>query len=266
MDGAVSDVKEITTESEVQVTNGDMESWSKSSFGNAYYNENPLYLYTCSGWSTRNTKTTDGASNSNVTSKSRVFYKWFSGTMPTSSTKDGSSNAAELTTLALYNDDVYYLSSNWRSRDKVKSNVKSNHTVYSAILFLGDYNLSSDSYTLGISHEARPSKLQFDYKYVAISGDNFIATAAVYDSDGNVIGKIDDISGDESAWNTKSVEFKYSNTFKKVAKISVFFQSGTVSDFDKFNQIQGGRDSYPYSEDKFTGSVLSIDNVKLIYE
>jgi hypothetical protein len=255
----------FTTENGTELENGDMETYSTTNLHNTYYrgtnDGEPVNLYEYTGWITRNQTTTDGASSTSQTNGNVcVYYRWHSGTVPTSSSKDGS-KAAELTTQALYTENVGSLT--WSSgRTNLKKAIISKHNVYAAIL-----SLSSSS--SGISHDSRPTKLSFDYKYTSVDGDEAGITAIVYDSSGNALAEIDskNLNKGESGWITQEVDFVYTNTNTKAASIYISFQSGTDSpNVSNLNYTNGGYDATPYSEDRLIGSVLTIDNVKLIYE
>jgi hypothetical protein len=256
----------LTTENGTALTNGNMEEWSSATkySGNGTYSTK-IVLYTCTGWATRNEKTIDGCTNANSNpfsnSNFATYWRWWDGTVSSSESKDGS-NSAEISTLAFYNSKV---SGSW-SRSKILSSVASNGTAYAGYLFLGTYDLSSDSYTLGISHDARPVKLSFDYKYVPCSNDSFTISAAVYDSDKNVIATLSNAEYADSSWETAEVGFDYTSLSTKAAYIHVFFQSGTNTDISTFQNINGSYSTTPYVYDRIVGSQLYVDNVTLVYE
>jgi hypothetical protein len=261
----------LTTENGTALTNGNMESWSSTtvySASNAVCAD--IVLVKCEGWATLNEKTTDGASGASANlvianrNNNSTYWRWYSNT---ESASGNESTCAALSTMAFYNSNIIY--TRYPSRDNIDDKMtNSDMTAYPAYLFLGTYNLSSDSYTLGISHDSRPTKLSFDCEYDPLSGDEYIVTAAVYDSNKNEIASISSNGGStSSSWITKELEFDYgTNLSTKAAYISVFFQSGSVTDVTEFNHVYGSYNSEPFKYDKIVGSKLYIDNVKLIYE
>lgn len=253
----------LTTENGTALTNGNMDEWDSKKLKDAY-SSGSIYLYSLDGWATRNEKTTDGVSSSNITNNVCTYWRWNSGTQSTNDTKSGSGYAAELSSLAFYSKSTSVVA---LTRSKIESNIKSNNNTYSAYLFLGTYNLSNDSYTLGISHDSRPLKLSFDYKYAPIGSDNAVITAAVYDASGNIIAELGEVNTSEQrSWVTQEINFIYTTSNTKAAKIHVFFQSGTNVNASTYNYVNGSYDATPYTRDRMVGSQLYIDNVKLIYE
>ncbi len=81
------------------------------------------------------------------------------------SSKDA--NAVEISTLAFYNKKV---SGTW-SRDEVYTYTRDNGTAYAGYLFTGTFDKNTDTYTLGIQHESRPTSISFDYKYFPVIND-----------------------------------------------------------------------------------------------
>ena len=199
--------------------------------------------------------------NSNYATK----WKWCSGTISTSDSKEG--NAVEISTLALYNQRV----SGTYNRDKIVDEVKKNGTVYVGYLLYGTYDLSSDTYTLGKDHLARPVSMSFDYKYAPVAGDQCIAYAKLYDVTKQEIASTENFYSDKvENYTTQTLRFTYSDLECQAAFIGVFFQSGTDVDINKIQLVEGSYSDLqiksPYTEDKMVGSILKVDNIKLNYE
>ena len=263
-----SNTKDLITESAQQLSNGDMEGWSKNEiYGGSGAISAPTYSDQCTGWSTRNDKTTSGAEGANgniITSKANyaVYWKWCSGTVPTSDCSAGS-KAAEISTLGLYNSRV---SGAW-SRKNLLGDVSKDGTVYIGYLFTGTFNKNTDTCKLGVLHEARPNSFSFDYKYMPIALDECVVTAAVYDVNGNQIASIDEFrSTATSGYITKTLDFSYTDKVSKASKIYLFFKSGYLLGFQNMKLVEGSYDATPYKYDRVVGSVLKIDNVTLNYE
>ena len=258
-----SNTQAITTENAKSLDNWEMEEWTQSQLHNAgiIVWDKDIYCDYCTNWSTRNEKTTEGANGANGRNNYGANWKWCSGTVPTSDSSEG--DAAEISTLGLYNQRV----SGGYDRDKIESEVKRNGTVYVGYLLYGTYDLSSDTYTLGKDHPARPVSMSFDYKYAPMEGDQCIAYAKVYDVNRQEIASTIDFRSDaKDTYTSQTLEFIYSNLACEAEYIGVFFQSGTDTDISKMVHIHGDYNASPYNQDKIVGSVLKIDNVKLNYD
>lgn len=268
--GVVSvNTQQFTTCGEPQLENSEMENWTSNKLhgGNGSWDKD-LYCDYCTGWNTRNEKTTLGAEGANSggifgTLKGNgygVYWRWYSGTLYTTDAIRG--NAAEISTLAFYNDGV---SGSWK-RESVFNYTRDNGTAYAGYLFTGTFDKNSDTYDLGISHSVRPSSISFDYKYAPIEGDQCIAYAKVYDENKEIIAETKVFNSSiQETYVTCTLDFEYNDLFKKASYISVFFQSGTILDISKMNHVHGGYNVSPFNEDRIVGSVLKIDNIVLNY-
>lgn len=74
------------------------------------------------------------------------------------------------------------VSGTW-SRDEVYTYTRDNGTAYAGYLFTGTFDKNTDTYTLGIQHESRPTSISFDYKYSPVINDKCLAYAKVYNAD-----------------------------------------------------------------------------------
>ena len=262
--GAVYSTNQVTltTEGAKIINNGDMESWNKTKIysGNGTYSTT-LYCDYCTNWATRNERTTKGGENASGFGNYGVDWRWYSGTIP-SSDAHGGSQAAEISTLAFYNSKV---SGRWK-RSNIFSKIQSDGTAFIGYLFLGSFDKDNDSYTLGIAHCDRPSALSFYYKYSPISSDQCKVKAYVYDINMIQIASLEFTSNSQDDYIEASVPFIYSTSQKKAAYISVFFQSGTNVDITSMNQVNGSYNSSPYVHDRIVGSILKVDDIKLIYD
>lgn len=263
---------EVTTESAQQIENGDMESWSETEvFGGA----GALWCTAiscnyCSGWATRNEKTVSGAENANGTDNYGLYWRWCSGTVPTDDKLTGNT-AAEISTLAFYNNQfsgfVGSIFDNKREYVYTKR-VNSSGTAYVGYLFTGSFDKNSDSYTLGINHESRPTNISFGYKYAPMpTSDQCIVYAKVYDSEHQEIASTPTFNSTEQTdYKTEVLTFTYTSLTKKASYIGIFFQSGTNTNIANMKQIEGDYNSTPWKRDRVVGSVLKIDNVTLNYD
>lgn len=267
-----SNTQVITTENAQDVPNGGMEEWTNTQLygGNASFSA-AVYCDYCTGWATRNEKTTNGAEDASgglggffpIGGNYGASWRWHSGTVRTEDKSIGT-YAAEISTLAFYNEKL----NGGYSRDNIFNLVKENGSSYFGYLLLGTYDLSSDSYTLGYSpFSSRPVSLSFDYKYAPVEGDLCIAYAKVYDVNHQEIASTIDFRSDaKDIYTSQTLEFIYSNLACEAEYIGVFFQSGIDTDISKMVHIHGDYNMSPYNQDKIVGSVLKIDNVKLNYD
>lgn len=258
-----SDVQAITTENAQPLENGDMEKWSSTKLysGNGTWSAN-LYCDYCTGWNTRNERTTKGAENASGRNNYGVYWRWCSGTWATGD-HNGGSKAAEISTLAFYNKNV---SGSWK-RESVYSYTRDKGTAYAGYLFTGTFNKNTDTYELGISHAARPVSFSFDYKYAPVASDQCIAYAKLYDADKREIASTTTFNSSvQDVYVTKTLPFSYTDSEKKAVYIGIFFQSGTDTYIGNMKQVYGDYRLSPFNKDRVVGSVLKIDNVTLNYD
>lgn len=262
--------QQVTMESAEQLENGNFESvWNKKEIngGNGSWSR-PLYCYYLPGWNTRNERTTKGGESATGWGTGvgyGVWWRWCSGTVPTAdSSKDA--NAVEISTLAFYNKKV---SGGTWSRDEVYTYTRDNGTAYAGYLFTGTFDKNTDTYTLGIQHESRPTSISFDYKYFPVINDKCLAYAKVYNADKKEIAStIEFNSSEQEEYTAQTLKFEYNKEHmqSKAKYITVFFQSGYDTTISNMHRENGGYGSSPFGEDRVVGSVLKIDNVVLNYD
>lgn len=259
-----SNTQVITTENAKLLDNGEMELWHQETI---YDTWDPLscdiVLDVFDNWATRNERTTYGAEDPDGRT---LQWRWCSGTWRMENSPTGG-NAAEISTLAFYNQKI----GKFTVVNNVYDKVKENYSIYTGLLFLGSYaldtsNPNNDFLNLGISHEARPISISFDYDYTPVSGDASIIYAKVYDISGNEIAstEIFNETNTTNGFANKTMTFNYQNVNVAVDKLTVFFQSGTDIDINKMRAVDTG--STPQAKARVVGSVLKIDNVKLNYD
>jgi len=272
--GVISNnTQELVTESAQQVENGEMESWSRSELygGNGTFSA-AIYCDYCNGWNTRNERTTLGAESASgglggfipINGNYGANWRWCSGTVSTDDKADGE-YAAEISTLAFYNQKL----NGSFDRDEVYSLTRDDGTAYVGYLFTGTFDKNSDSYSLGIEHNARPWSISFDYKYAPMPvSDQCIAYAKVYDNEHQEIAStINFTSSEQTVYKTETLYFTYNKSLtQKAAYIGIFFQSGTNTDIGNMRQVEGDYIPSPWNRDRVVGSVLKIDNVTLKYD
>ena len=261
----------LTTESAQELVYGGLEEWTSNELygGNGTFSAK-VYCDYCTGWATRNERTTLGAEDASggiggfipINGNYGAAWRWHSGTVSTDDRTEGE-KAAEISTLAFYNEKL----NGSYDRDDIHNRVKGNGTPYVGYLLLGSYNVSSDTYDLGVDHLARPVSISFDYKYVPVTGDQAIMYAKLYDENKNEIASTEEFKSDaQDEYVNKPLQFIYTNYETKAKYIGVFFQSGTDVDINKMKLVEGSYNVSPYNQDRVVGSVLKIDNVVLNYD
>lgn len=262
----VTNLQSINTENAMPLANGIFDNWSQTTIngGNGTYNGKIVCDYV-DGWATNNNFTTYYAKDCWSTlwnGNYGVNWRFCSGTINTDDKTVGT-YAAEISTLAFYNNDV---NGSWK-RESVYNYTKDNGTARPGLLFLGSINGETGNYTLGIEHSARPESVSFDYKYIPIDGDLCIAYAIVYGQDGvTPIARTQTFNGSlQESFRSVSLPFEYLVADEKATKITVFFQSGSNMDISLMHHVEGDYGPSPYVRDRVVGSVLKVDNVILNY-
>lgn len=129
--------------------------------------------------------------------------------------------------MAFYNKKV---SGTW-SRDEVYTYTRDNGTAYAGYLFTGTFDKNTDTYTLGIQHESRPTSISFDYKYFPVINDKCLAYAKVYNADKKEIAStIEFNSSEQEEYTAQTLKFEYNKEHmqSKAKYITVFFNPVTI--------------------------------------
>ena len=115
--------------------------------------------------------------------------------------------------------------------------------------------------------DSRPSAISFDYKYAPYNSDKMVIEAKIFDADNQVIAFAQLTSSDAvSEMTNHELAFLYYNEASKAAKITITVKSGSNSDKAFVEHIHGSYNAAGYVRDKLVGSVLTFDNVNLIYK
>lgn len=135
-----------------------------------------------------------------------------------------------------------------------------------------DYHSNCDIIKIGtLSYEgaldSRPSAISFDYKYAPYNSDKMVIEAKIFDADNREIAfaKLES-SNAVSVMTNHELAFLYYNETSKAAKITITVKSGSNSTKAFVEHIHGSYDAAGYVRDKLVGSVLTFDNVNLIYK
>lgn len=115
--------------------------------------------------------------------------------------------------------------------------------------------------------DSRPSAISFDYKYAPYNSDQMVIEAKIFDAANQPIAFAKLTSSDAvSEMTNHELAFLYYNEASKAAKITITVKSGSNSDKAFVEHIRGSYNAAGYVRDKLVGSVLTFDNVKLIYK
>lgn len=115
--------------------------------------------------------------------------------------------------------------------------------------------------------DSRPSAISFDYKYAPYNSDQMVIEAKIFDAANQPIAFAKLTSSDTvSEMTNHELAFLYYNEASKAAKITITVKSGSNSDKAFVEHIHGSYNAAGYVRDKLVGSVLTFDNVKLIYK
>lgn len=135
-----------------------------------------------------------------------------------------------------------------------------------------DYHSNCDIIVIGsLSYEgaldSRPSAISFDYKYAPYNSDKMVIEAKIFDAANREIAFAQLTSSDAvSEMTNHELAFLYYNEASKAAKITITVKSGSNSDKAFVEHIHGSYNAAGYVRDKLVGSVLTFDNVNLIYK
>lgn len=139
-------------------------------------------------------------------------------------------------------------------------------------LYLGEYDEVKGEPVYGIDFSSRPTGVSFDCKYISpMNGDDkFIAEIFVLDKERTVIAtkRLSSTEcGEYTSWTNKVIKLDYigDNVKLKAAKMYIRFISGSVTSTEQtaFPLTPGITNM---ANGQYAGSLLYIDNVKLIYE
>ena len=252
----------FTTETAQQPQNAGMDKWSQSEGWHRTkvgIGKETIYEYYPGSseneyWATRNAMTAGDWGSASC------FYNAYSGTYAVTG---ASGQAAEIISVGWANtaDNSYTL---------LGGNC---NTVSAGYLFMGTYSYNHDTDTetinLGRPFTSRPLSVQFDYKYAPVSGESWDVVVVVENRDGGTTTELARgtyTSGDNQGnFTTIKVPLTYSNTSLKATHAYVFFRSSTASSPAKKNVTGKAGAIQGYSDARYSGSALTIDNIVFNY-
>lgn len=270
---------DITTEEELQVPNSDFEQWSvqevwyKTIFLSGGEHIYSYYPYTTSSedrwWSTFNDMTTQ--QQSGVAS---WYYCAYPGTMPTNASEmhtatwhwntyggTSLSTGAYQGNVAAEIATVGYGSNNWLDGSHETDNRQAGY------LYLGTFNRDTQEKNMTHTFTSRPDAIQFYYKFYSYNGETTKVYAKLYDVNRNLIGQGElRITQSIDTYTQGRVGISYEQKAKASYIELVFMSTDATSPGTK--DIQGSKGAFNagYGDSRHVGSILTVDNVKLIYE
>lgn len=246
----ISNIINFTTEAASQLQNASFEEWKTEDYTPYLYKLQKYFPYSSSPyWDSNNPLTT--VTGVGTSTKDNLPYKSFP--MVTYIYAGHTGKAAQIMTLRI------------GKREAVNTNYD-DHTVTWGKLFLGTYGAES-----GRPMESRPSALSFWFTHDPYEGDSFLVNVTIYSNGTQIAAGSRTISNSTSSWQQERVNLQYSRTDLKATSIYVEFVSGTKlnTSGEPLHQSKGGL-PVTHGGDKTAyvhrGSVVAIDDVKLIYD
>ncbi len=279
--GHTLDAGRYRTEEELQVPNSGFEEWYEEMVwektivlagGKKVY---AFYPYTANEndkwWNTRNRTTTQPRADASW------FYGAYPGTVPTAkedwtaaehlNSHDGKSlpinahrgnSAMEIAT-------VGWGKNNWTGSSP------STEKKTAGILYIGDYDASqsndADKEIYGHAFASRPISIQFYYRFYSYNNETTKAYAELKDENGVIIGYGEcKIVVPTNEFQLGKIELDYTQQ-KRIKTITIVFLS-TDSNNPATKPVKGSDGAWGkgYGDSRHIGSILTVDDVELIYE
>lgn len=254
----------ITTENVVELEDGSFENWHKKevyknttwSVGTTGLGIDQWWPYNEGGsswWTTRNALTTSQRSGVSC------YYTSYSGTIPVDNGYEG--KAAEISTLG------------WKEGNTFTELGGKSGTHSAGMLFLGSHSATSNGVeTIDYGHEfnVRPNAFEFYYKFKSLNSESFEAYIVVENRENGTVMQLGSgrimSNQDQASFVPVRVNVHYTNTSLKATHMYIVFRSSTA-DNPSVEGVQGSLGAFDgYSDSRYVGNVLTIDNVRLIYE
>lgn len=262
----VTNILNIQTEEEAALEDGTFENWHKKevykktiwSIGTTGLGIDQWWPYAEGGsswWATRNALTTSQRSGVSC------YYTSYSGTIPVDNGYEG--KAAEISTIGWGEGNTY---------TKSMFGVVINHKS-AGKLFLGSHSAAPDgteTFDYGHIFTSRPDALEFYYKFKSLNEESFEVYIIVENRENGIVtelgrGRLTD-NKDQLSFISSRININYTNMTLKATHLSVVFVSSNA-DAPAVDLSNGSKDALNgYSDSRYVGNVLTIDNVRLIYE
>ena len=141
------------------------------------------------------------------------------------------------------------------------------------MLFLGSHSATSNGVeTIDYGHEfnVRPNAFEFYYKFKSLNSESFEAYIVVENRENGTVMQLGSgrimSNQDQASFVPVRVNIHYTNTSLKATHMYIVFRSSTAED-PSVEGVQGSLGALNgYSDSRYVGNVLTIDNVRLIYE
>ena len=254
----------ITTENVVELEDGSFENWHKKevykktiwSVGTTGLGIDQWWPYNEGGsswWATRNALTTSQRSGVSC------YYTSYSGTVPVDNGYEG--KAAEISTLG------------WKEGNTFTELGGESGTHSAGMLFLGSHSATSNGVeTIDYGHDfnVRPNAFEFYYKFKSLNSESFEAYIVVENRENGTVTQLGSgrimSNQDQASFAPVRVNVHYTNTSLKATHMYIVFRSSTA-DNPSVEGVQGSLGAFDGDRDsRYVGNVLTIDNVRLIYE
>lgn len=242
--------KAMTTEAALQVGNAGFEDWSEWNYRvyNALINSNDVYQknyapYTDEGsrqWNCNNSETTPG-------DRTASSYTYKSFPMVTYVTGRTGARAAQVATIAISNTATNVTCPMPRS-------------IVAGRLFTEEASSAS-----GISFASRPSSMAFYYKYDSYNSDTFKVYICVKNGE-TVIAEGMATPSAAGDWTYCKVDLTYSETSLTAQNIYIELKSSSASGEPPWTTKRSITYGGTNTAGVHGGSVLTVDDIELIYE
>lgn len=270
----VSNVESVTLESPTQMPNSDMEDWYYSNVARSINTYFPWNEGGTSFWNTNNSYTTRYVSKASLFNAGSNPYNCF----PTVSYVVGGHSGHR----------AVELRNTGSGRGNTIADDVKNYNKVAGELFTGDVNVtmggtaaapSGDHYTIdtnGRAFASRPTSMHFWYKYAPLKSDTWRAKLVLMDAAHEVIAEKElTASNSVSDWQEANVNLDFTDgtLYSKCAYIYVVFSStvnaGANMPWERKNGYQlweGDKLVNKNDTRSFIGSILTIDDISLVYD
>ena len=141
------------------------------------------------------------------------------------------------------------------------------------MLFLGSHSATSNGVeTIDYGHDfnVRPNAFEFYYKFKSLNSESFEAYIVVENRENGTVTQLGSgrimSNQDQASFAPVRVNVHYTNTSLMATHMYIVFRSSTA-DNPSVEGVQGSLGAFDgYSDSRYVGNVLTIDNVRLIYE
>ena len=138
------------------------------------------------------------------------------------------------------------------------------------MLFIGEYDKINNTELFGKEFHSRPDAFEFYYKFAPVKNESFKAYIVVENREGDSrteLGRGEILSNVEvKEFSKQTVKVTYSNITKIPTHMYIVFMSSSA-DSPSVNSVTGSMGAFSgYADSRYVGSVLTVDDVNLIYE